>query len=61
MAVEAIATNDLDPGYLLPAHEDMEDLDYVPEDHDLDVSLHADSTDPDELIDLLNAVNPDTS
>lgn len=33
------------------------DLDYVPENHDPDIALHANPIDQDELIDLLGSVN----
>jgi hypothetical protein len=57
-AVEEMATKNLDLTSLLPMHEDMEeDLDYVPEDQDLDVPLHADPIDPDKLAELLDSKN----
>jgi hypothetical protein len=47
--VEEMATRNLDLTSLFPMHKDMEeDLDYVPEDQDSDVPLHADPIDPDE-------------
>jgi hypothetical protein len=57
-AVQAMATKDLDLSNLHPAHEDVADLDYVPNDHDSDVPLRAGPIDPTKLIDLLNSVNP---
>jgi hypothetical protein len=57
-AAEAMATKDLNLSNILPAHEDIVDLDYVPNDHNSDVSLRADPIDPTKLINLLNSVNP---
>ena len=59
-AVEEMTTKNLDLTSLLPMHPDMEeDLDYVPEDQDSDVPLHADPIDPDELAELLDSMNQD--